>query len=324
MSAAAPSPLARWVDRWIARRHGPRGGDVRLERRRLYVLPTRAGLGFAGLALVMLVTSVNYGLGLGFALTFLLVSLALVGMLHTHRNLAGLTLRAGRGEPVFAGDPAVLQLLVKNPSRVDRFAITISAPASAQPVPLDVPAGTEQTAQLAFPAVRRGWLAAPRLQVQTRFPLGLCRAWSWWHPAARVLVYPAPETPAAPLPAAANAADGPSGPGRGNEDFAALRPWREGDPLRRIAWRAVARDPQAALVSKQFDGSARGELWLDWAAVSPRLDAESALSRLARWVIDAESAGVRFGLRLPGVEIPPDAGPGQRARCLEALALARV
>ena len=274
--------------------------------------------------MVMLVTSVNYGLALGFALTFLLVSMALVGMIHAHRNLAGLTLRAGRAEPVFAGDPAMLQLLVKNPSRLDRFAITISAPPPAQPVPLDVPAGTEQTAQIAFASVRRGWLAVPRLQVQTLFPLGLCRAWSWWHPAARVLVYPAPETPAAPLPADASASDGPSGPGRGDEDFAALRPWRPGDPLRRIAWRAVARDPQAALVAKQFEGSARGELWLDWTMVSQRMEAEPALSRLARWVIDAEAAGLRFGLRLPGVEIAPDAGPGQRARCLEALALARV
>lgn len=324
MSAAARQPLHRWADRWIARPHGPRGGEWRIDRRRLYVLPTKAGLGFAGLCLVMLVTSVNYGLALGFGLTFLLVSVALVGMIHAHRNLSGLALRAGRAEPVFAGDPAVLQVLVKNPSRLDRFAITISAPAPAQPVQLDAPAGTEQAVQLALPTTRRGWTAVPRLQVQTRFPLGLCRAWSWWHPAARVLVYPAPETPGVPLPVSADAVGGQAGPGRGDEDFAALRPWRQGDALRGIAWRAVARDPQGALVVKQFEGGVRDELWLDWASVSPRMDAESALSRLARWVIDAEAAGLRYGLRLPGVEVMMDAGPGHRARCLEALALVRA
>jgi len=48
---------------------------------------------------------------------------------------------------------------------------------------------------------------------------------------------------------------------------------------------------------------------------------EARLSRLAAWTLAAERVGSDFGLRLPGLEIPPEGGEVQRRHCLEALAL---
>jgi uncharacterized protein (DUF58 family) len=45
------------------------------------------------------------------------------------------------------------------------------------------------------------------------------------------------------------------------------------------------------------------------------------LSQLSAWVLDAESQGYRYGLRLPGQVIEPDRGGGHRAACLKTLAL---
>src|SRR5256885_10961236 len=45
------------------------------------------------------------------------------------------------------------------------------------------------------------------------------------------------------------------------------------------------------------------------------------LSQLARWVIEAEAHGERYGVALPGVLLPPDRGPEHRHRCLAALAV---
>ena len=73
---------------------------------------------------------------------------------------------------------------------------------------------------------------------------------------------------------------------------------------------------------KQFDGAARGELLLDWQLMPVSLDGESRLSRLTAWVIEAEARGLRWSLRLPGLELPVDGGASHRDRCLEALALA--
>ena len=75
------------------------------------------------------------------------------------------------------------------------------------------------------------------------------------------------------------------------------------------------------MLTKQFTGEAAAELWLDWRWLSPSFPVESRLSRLAGWVLAAERAGARYGLRLPGVEIDPGRGDAHRAACLKALAL---
>ena len=319
--ADAPSgPLYQRLIDLFPDRTRPRAGDHRLTRRNVLMLPTRAGLLFAAVVVTMLVTTINYQLSLGYALTFLVAAIAIVGMLHTFRNLATLTLRAGRAEPVFAGQLAEFTLLARNETRLERFALSLNTPGMAQPEYFDVASGAEHFVAIALPTRQRGWMQVPRLTLATTFPLGLWRAWSRWHPALRVLVYPQPETPAVPLPARSAASGEGTARGQGHDDIAALRPYVAGDPPRLIAWKAIARTASDTLITKQFDGGDLGELSLDWALMPASMDTEARLSRLTRWVLDADSAGVRYELALPGTRIATDLGPAHRARCLEALA----
>ena len=322
---APAAPPTGWIDRIslaIGAQRGPQAGDLALTRHRVYILPTRAGLLFGGVLLTMLLTAINYSLSLGYALTFLLAGVGLVSMLHTWRNLVGLTLRAGRADPVHAGELADLGLLVHNPGTLERFAIELTVPGTAQPQRVDVAPRAEQMVGIALPTTRRGWMAVPRIKLATTFPLGLWRAWAWWHPSTRVLVLPRLETPAAPLPAASALSGDVASGGQGEEDFAAIRPWRSGDARNRIAWKAMARTDSETLLTKQFEGGFSGELWLDWRALPAGLDPEDRLSRLARWVCDADAIGARYGLWMPGRTLETDAGAAHRAACLEALALA--
>jgi hypothetical protein len=71
---------------------------------------------------------------------------------------------------------------------------------------------------------------------------------------------------------------------------------------------------------KVYAGTAVTSHSLDWEALNG-LGTEARLSQLCRWVEDAYAAGRAFGLRLPGLDIPPNVGPGHRQRCLTALAL---
>jgi uncharacterized protein (DUF58 family) len=87
-----------------------------------------------------------------------------------------------------------------------------------------------------------------------------------------------------------------------------------------VAWKAVARSDE--LLTKQFTGEAAAELWLDWRLL-PAGGLEQRLSLLAGWVLAAERCGVRYGLRLPGVEIPPGRGDSHSGAALQALALYR-
>ncbi|HYF60610.1 MAG TPA: DUF58 domain-containing protein [Burkholderiaceae bacterium] len=312
-----------WVDRLAPRLglvRGPQAGDLRLDRRRVYVLPTRAGLLFGASLGTMLVTSINYSLSLGYAMTFLLAGVGLAAMLQTWRNLIGLVLRPGRAEPVHAGELAELGVVLRNVGGADRFALELQVPGTAQPTRIDVTANTEPLIVVALPTERRGWMVAPRMKLSTTWPLGLWTAWAWWHPMVRVLVLPRAENPPAPLPELGGG--GTERGGRGEDDVAAIRPFREGDSPRRLAWKAMARTGGDSLLVREFEGGSGGRLWLDWNDLPPGLDVEARLSRLTRWVIDAEAAGLRYGLVLPNARLDLDGGAAHRAACLEALALA--
>lgn len=297
----------------------PERGKIVLGHRRVYILPTRLGWMFGATLGILLVGSINYALQLGFALTFLLAGMGLAGMVHTARNLARLAVSAGRAEPVFAGEAAQFRLYLENRSPHERPAVLVRHLESGAQMVLDVPRHAVAEAVLAVPTAHRGWLPLTRVLLETRFPLGLFRAWSYVMPEARCLVYPRPERTPLPPPAAASEAGATRAQARGNEDFSGLRAYQLQDSPRHVAWKAVARSDD--MLTKQFAGAAGAELWLDWHALPPVLDAEQRLSRLAGWVLAAEQAGARYGLRLPGRELAPEQGETHRAACLQALAL---
>ena len=297
-----------------------------LGHRRVYIVPSRLGLYFGGTLAILLVGSINYALSLGFALTFLLAGMGIAAMVQTTRNLARLSVRAGRSEPVFAGDAARFRLGLANAGDFDRPEILVRHLGSGAQLTVDVAAAASAEALLAVPAPRRGWLPLGRVMLETRFPVGLFRAWSTVEPDSRCLVYPRPETSALPPLAPSARAGGARAHAQGSDDFSGLRAYQPADSPRHVAWKSVARsDTQHArsddMLTKQFAGDALAELWLDLGDLPASLGLEQRLSRLAGWVLAAERAGVLYGLRLPGTGIEPGRGEAHRAACLEALAL---
>jgi len=318
---------------WLARRHPRTDADVELGHRRIYILPTRPGIVYGAGVIVMLIGSINYMLQLGFMLTFLVAAVGVVAMYHTQRNLVGLVVRGHRAEPVFAGEPIAFQLAVRNPGSVSRPAVGLSfvlpqrrggkrrflRESHADPLWCDVPAGGTAIASLPLATRRRGRRFCPTVRIATAFPLGLFRSWTYLTPALSVLVYPEPEANPPPLPASSGDATTGATGGAGGDDLAGVRPYRAGDPRKLIAWRLAARSEELSV--KIFDRPLGGDLLLDYAALPEHLGVEQKLSRLTRWLIESEAAGLRYGLRLPGREIPIGSGATQRERCLEALAL---
>jgi uncharacterized protein (DUF58 family) len=304
---------------WLYGFTPPERGTVVLVHRRVYIVPARLGFYFAATLVVLLVGSINYSLSLGFALTFLLAGLGLAGMVHTARNLARLAVSVGRAEPVFAGESAQFRLYLEGRAAFDRPSILARHVGSGSQLVVDVPARGVAEVVLAVPAPRRGWVTLGRVLLETRFPLGLFRAWSYLEPDARCLVYPRPERSPLPPYSGEAAAGMLHAPTPGSDDFAGLRGYQRSDSPRHIAWKAVARSDK--MLTKQFAGDAAAELWLDSRLLPGGLTLEQTLSRLAGWALAADRAGAHYGLRLPGVEIAPGRGDAHRAACLQALAL---
>ncbi|HEY4998685.1 MAG TPA: DUF58 domain-containing protein, partial [Usitatibacter sp.] len=308
--------LRQSISDWIFRASVPESSPVTLVQRRIFILPTRQGYTFAFTVLILLIASINYALSLGFILTFTLVSMAGVAMLHTWRNLAHLKLRPGRCDPVFAGEVAHFGVTVETPART-RFAIAVRRKGE-EPVYADV--APAQTTAIMIPAStpRRGLLRCGRLEIFTRYPIGLFHAWSYVDFNLQVIVYPRPDPLAGMPPSQSRGASEEGIPIAGDEEFNMLRVYRPGDAPKLIAWKALARE--RGLLTKEFSATASSELWLDWnEAHAP--DVEARLSVLAHWVLQAERFGQGYGLRIPGIVIAPARGEAHRTRCLEALAL---
>ena len=307
--------LTRRTRRWIRRRQGPDRGAVTLRRGRIYILPTGLGAAFGLMLFAMLLGSLNYGNNLGLGLTFLLGALGVVAMHACHRNLEALIVRAACTDPPVEGGEAVFRIGLSNPGRAPRCDLEAVAPGPADP-PASIAAGGETDVSMRVPTRRRGSIVLDRVEIATRFPYGLFRAWAVLHPDVACLVYPRPADNAPPPPQAPGLA-GSGVARRGEDDFAGLKDYHPGDPPRHIAWKAYARAGE--LLVKEFSGDAEAMPLFDLAD-APGEDLELRLSVLARWIVDAHARGQTFGLRLPGDEIPPQPGDAQRRRCLAAIA----
>jgi len=291
-------------------------GTVELTQRRIYIFPSRQGLGFLLVLALMLLGCINYNLSLGYVLTFLLAMLGLLSMLYTFRNLAQLHIHAGHISPVFVGSDAQFVFHFDNPSRIARYQIIMQDDAQHRSV-FDLAANSSQAVALAIPATQRGWMDSQRLTLYSEFPLGLFHAWTYLHFEVRALIYPAPANAQALPEQAAQ-----QGVGKimaaGDEDFAGLRRYVAGDALPRIAWKSLAREQ--GLQVKQFASPVGADVWLDFAQL-PATSVEQKLSMLTRWVLDADVQKLRYGLRLPNSEIAPQNNPAHQAECLRRLAL---
>ncbi|MEM7253305.1 MAG: DUF58 domain-containing protein [Pseudomonadota bacterium] len=299
------------------------GSTYELTLRRIYILPTRHGYVFGCMLFALLVGAANYDNSLAYMLTFALVSVALVSLLHTYRNLVGLKIRVGTAPRVFAGDIGELPIIVENPGHRTRYALDIKHPAACPDeqaygaIRAHVPANQTTTATVPIRFFSRGQFSLARITVSSRYPFGLFRGWSVLAGLPDCTVFPSP-TGDGSLPFTDSAAaDGGEAPIAGNADFAGLRDYQPGDPIRTIHWKALARGHRLAI--KTFEGGTDLKCVLDWQLIAEP-DMELRLEQLCKWVLEAEQSGCRYALRLPNAERPLDRGPAHEQRCLELLA----
>lgn len=300
------------------RRINPVAGSVKLSLRRVYILPTAAGMLFVLTLVVMLLGAINYDNSLAHALTFLIASLMMIAIVHTYRNLAGITVSATPANPVFAGEDALFPLTLDNRDGRARYALELR-PRGSETQSVDVDEDRLQSLELRVPAPHRGILRLDRIRITSTFPIGLFRAWSYFRTTQQCIVYPQPSGYQPLPPPSPHHAEDQSGELGGAEDFVGFRSYHPGDSIRSIAWKAVARGQD--ILVKRFSGSGSQELLLHWNDTHGLGDIESRLSQLCRWVLEAEQYGLRYSLTLPGQELPLGNGPEHRHRCLEALAL---
>lgn len=285
---------------------------------RVYIVPTRRGWAFLFAVLLMLIASINYALSLGYALSFLLIGLFAATLLHTYRNLAGLTVRQADAQSTFAGKGLPFSVTLENERTQTRHGIQLSTTQGAR-VQARLDEESNTTVVLKVPTVKRGICKLGRLTLQSDWPLGLWTSWSYLHIPLEGVVYPTPEDHPPPLPVQAHEHQGEQPRQALQGDVSGLRDYIPGDSIGSIAWKSAARG--TGLQVRTFDaaqGPSQALLNLQNTGIMPL---EKQLSRLCAWVLQAESVGTDYALQLADENLEIAHGQAHRQRALKALAL---
>jgi uncharacterized protein (DUF58 family) len=269
----------------------------------------------AFMLVAMLIAGLNYNSNLGLAFAFLMVSVALVAMHHCNRNLLGLQVDVTTEVDAFAGREASFEFVLRNDSNVDRRDVEICCSSAAGM--RSVPARSSESVPVAVPVPQRGVIRLGQFELRTRYPFGWFHAWTYVQGSLTAYVAPSPHGKRT-LPSAAGLGAASRSETRGEEDFAGLRAYEPGVPLKHMAWKVLARGGEAAV--RSYTNLAAQPEWLEWSSLEGQ-DTETRLSQLCLWVLESEAAQRVFGLRIPGKEIPLGRGAAHRFACLRALAV---
>jgi uncharacterized protein (DUF58 family) len=155
------------------------------------------------------------------------------------------------------------------------------------------------------------------LLIETYYPLGLLRAWTWVDLNARALVYPKPIFADFPTTEQGRRDEGELIDPQGSDDFTDIKDYQPGDPIKHILWRAYARSGE--LMVKRYASFVEPRLWLDLDSVPGEL--EERLSRLTGLALKATRRDREFGLRLGDAQVKPAVGEAHLEHVLRELAL---
>jgi uncharacterized protein (DUF58 family) len=312
--------LAQRFGRWLDRRIPP-SPEISLSQRNVFIFPTATGFAFGGMLVLLILAAINYQASLVYATAFLLGSVFLVTILHTFRNLSGLRLEFVGTRPGFVGEDIEFSVRVVRPPdrgrrRRGREGIQIGFPGGIMQW-VELHRQEADVVRLYVQGRRRGYLRPGRLLVETYYPLGLLRAWTWVDLDSRALVYPKPLFGELPEPSSGRRDEGELVDPQGSEDFTDIKAYQPGDPVKHIIWRSYARGEE--LMVKRYASFMEPRLWLDLDAMTGHL--EERLSRLTGLALEASRRGREFGLRLASLTIKPALGEAHLERVLRELAL---
>lgn len=315
-----PQFFERFIQRFADKRQSDASHHITVNRRQLFILPTRHGIAYFLILLLILFGSINYENSLGHILTFLLGSLGLLGMIYTHQNINRLKVKIGHAEPVFAGQHILFPVYISRSSKSIHPNLKLLSE-TGQVETAHLINEDEIECKLQLNAPNRGYISPGRIKLFTEFPLGLFHAWSWLRLESQCLVYPKPDSHHHPLnfSHAENSSGLSNSDKQGVDDFEGIRHYQAGDLPNHMAWKAIAKTGE--LQTKIFNSEAARKIYINWAHTNETLDIEHRLSILCRMILDASDQNIIYGLNIPGITIHPSSGLQHKHRCLKALSL---
>lgn len=288
-----------------------------LNRNKLFIFFTPKGSLFLSVALVLWLLGTNYQNNLVLGLAFFMSSLIVVCILHTYANLSQITISCKGASKVYAGSSVDFTFSLSTKRRSAESIDLKFKDGEESYSGLCLDQGEETLVKVPLLTNLRGWLEPGRLRVESEFPLGLLRCWTWLRFDTRALVFPEPLAVSEPQSVSIDDGGENERPIRGGEDYSGLNEYRPGDSIKHVAWKVYARG--GGLHTKEFSQNVSREIWLNLQSIAGD-DLEQRLSGLCYWALEYERREENYGLMLPGLVIPPSRGEAHQYKVLSALA----
>jgi uncharacterized protein (DUF58 family) len=311
------SRTLRWLNRRI-----PAARQYQLDLRSIFIFPSKFGWLYVTLCLGLFLLGTNYQNNLMRMLCYFLLAIFLLNLFAAYLNFAKIQIQLGKCHNVFAGDQLQLPLWLntdKDKLPVPKGQMHFGFWRETPRVCVDLDQMTNPI-NLAVECQHRGHLRLPRVSINSYFPLGLFRCWTYLDFIQEIVVYPKPLP--GPVKFFSSDEDGEAASNlsiqKGYDDFASLKTYQTGEPLNHVAWKQLAKGQ--GMLSKQFSSSVNQSLWLKLLPC-PAEKLELQLSQLCYQLIALAQTQQVYGLQLDELKISPSSGAEHHTQCLTALAL---
>lgn len=283
-------------------------------KRKTYILPTKFGLAFLVMTLVLFFMAVGYANNLIYIFVFFLISISLTGIVITNRNVDRAYVVVVQPESNFAMENAVVNIEIENRGSRPIWDLQLTFAGSEEEFFIrKVEPHARAVAEVPWRPQKRGLCKLPVLTLKSTFPFGLLKSWQKYRFDQTVLIFPQREGEKIfPPEARDDERNQPVGL------FKEHRLYQSSDSPTRIDWRATARRQE--LLVKNYEEAAKEKLHFDFAQTSQINDLEAKLSQLTVWIDEAEKSGHSYSLKVQNFALSSSRGPGHFFNCLEHLA----
>jgi len=314
---------------WINRRI-PRSDVHRLSHNNLFIVPTRFGFGLLFCCMLLFVLGTNYQNNPILILCYLLLSWFLLSMYVCFFNLNQSVINMDKIGPSYVNDQFEVKINVNTKSSKAEWQLSIENKYIHSVASIE----DEQTINFRLEADRRGYRQLPKIKLSSQFPFGLFVCWSYLRFEQSHWVYPNAqqgdwrtsdrqfEDPESQVESATT--DTLPKTKVLEQNFEGIKPFQPGESMSKVSWKHQAKQPDAALVLKDFSDNPQGDNWLRFDLVSGD-NLEQKLSVLTHAVLTLESENQPYGLMLSGYQghnilLDPDCGSAHLTACLQTLA----
>ena len=298
-----------------------------LKNNKIYIIPTRFGILYFIVIIVMILTGATYSNNLIYLLGFFLFSVFVSGMVQTHNNIKGLQIKILNVEDCFEGEDTQVMVQILNPTKKTKQTIRIIA--SDKSIRHEIPGKAEviephKSVTLQFPiqTQERGDFQLKKVNIYTNYPVGLFRSWMYQKVSFTYFVYPRPlnfsQSRFQLKGEKENLRAGSESYHSLESDFKEHRNYQYGESYRRIDWKAYAR--KRLLLVKNFDGSSGNLKSFDYNELS-HLNTEQKLQQLSFWIFESKREKESFQLILPQFKLSSGNTESHAKSGLRALAI---